>query len=53
MQTISERFDECRGFDQRRAWLAEENRKRCEAANARKAEKPVEHVKWTLNPPAC
>ncbi|AMV41051.1 hypothetical protein [Planctomyces sp. SH-PL62] len=39
-------------LEERRAWLREENRRRCEAAAAAKAGKPVEHKEWTLNPPA-
>lgn len=52
MRTPPERFDECRGFEERRAWLARENRKRCDEAAARKAGTPVEHEDFELNPPA-
>lgn len=46
-------YHDCRTLAERAAWLQEENRRRCEAAAARKAaEEPVAHEEWTLNPPA-
>lgn len=52
MKTPPERFDECRGFEERREWLARETRRRCEAAAAAKAGKPAEPVEFELSPPS-
>lgn len=68
MPATPERFDECRGYEQRRAWLTRENMRRVEEAARRRAADPVEPidfdfavlddapkaepVEWELNPEA-
>lgn len=44
MPTTPERFDECRGFEERRAWLTRENMRRCSEAARRMAADPVEPI---------